>query len=147
MFSKYLSILNVLNKRCNNGDTFQNWNIVDLQCCGNLCCTAKWLSFKFLCILFLKDSFPLCLSQEIVYSSLCYILRPCCLSILNVIACIYQPQSPSPSPSTLLPQLGNHKSDLCVCESDSVSFHLCHIFDSTYKWYHMVFIFLLTYLT
>ena len=29
------------------------------------------------------------LSQEIEYSSLCYTVGPCCLSILNVIVCIY----------------------------------------------------------
>ena len=32
------------------------------------------------------------LSQDTEYSSLRYILGPCCLSILNVIVCIYQPQ-------------------------------------------------------
>ena len=32
------------------------------------------------------------LSQEIGYSSLCYTIGPCCLSILNIIVCIYQPQ-------------------------------------------------------
>ena len=36
------------------------------------------------------------LSQDIKYSSLSYTLRLKCLSILNVIACIYQPQTPSP---------------------------------------------------
>ena len=57
------------------------------------------------------------LSQDIEYSSLCYRAGPCCLSILNVIVCIYQPQIPSPSLS--LP-LGNHKSVLYVCEFVSV---------------------------
>ena len=37
------------------------------------------------------------LSQEIGYSSLCCTVRPCCLSILNIIVCIYQLQIPSPS--------------------------------------------------
>ena len=37
------------------------------------------------------------LSQDIEYSSLCYTVGPCCLSILNVIVCIYQPQTPSAS--------------------------------------------------
>ena len=37
------------------------------------------------------------LSQKIGYSSLCYAVGPCCLSILNVIVCLYQPQTPSPS--------------------------------------------------
>ena len=39
------------------------------------------------------------LSQDIVYSSLCYTLGPCCFSILNVIVCIYQSQTLSPSVS------------------------------------------------
>ena len=40
--------------------------------------------------------FHYCLSQETLYSSLCYIVGPC-LSILNIIVCLYQPQTPSPS--------------------------------------------------
>ena len=36
------------------------------------------------------------LSQDIEYSSLWYTIGPCCLSILNVVVCIYQPQTPSP---------------------------------------------------
>ena len=67
-------------------------NIVDLQCYANLCCTAKWLSYTHVYILFHYG-----LSQEIGYSSLCYTVGLCCLSILNVIVCIYLPQTPSPS--------------------------------------------------
>ena len=37
------------------------------------------------------------LSKGIEYSSLCYTLGLCCLSILNIIVFIYQPQTPSPS--------------------------------------------------
>ena len=37
------------------------------------------------------------LSQDTEYSSLCYTVGPCGLSILYVIVCIYQPQTPSPS--------------------------------------------------
>ena len=33
---------------------FFNWSIVDLQCCANLCCTAKWLSYTHIDILFFK---------------------------------------------------------------------------------------------
>jgi len=41
------------------------------------------------------------LSQEVGYSSLCYTAGPHCLSILNVIVCIYQPHSFFPfSPRT-----------------------------------------------
>ena len=46
------------------------WSIVDLQCCVNICCTAKWFSYIiymhiyiyiyiYIYILFLKYSFPL----------------------------------------------------------------------------------------
>ena len=37
------------------------------------------------------------LSQNIDYSSLCYMVGPCCLSILNAIVCAYHPQTCSPS--------------------------------------------------
>ena len=47
--------------------------------------------------------FHLVLYQEIRYSSLCYTVWPHCLSFLNVIVCIYWPQTPSPSHS--LPHL------------------------------------------
>ena len=48
-----------------------------------------------------------------------------------------------------LPPLGNHKSLLQVHEFLFCGkVHLCHILDSIYKWYHMVFVFLfLTYFT
>ena len=59
------------------------------------------------------------LSHVIGYSSLCYTAGPHCLSILNVIVCIYS--HPNPSPSHSLPQpLGNCKSALYVCETISV---------------------------
>ena len=51
-------------------------------------------------------------SQEIWYSSLCYTVGSDCLSILNTIVCIYKPQIPSPSLSSLLSPFGNHKSNL-----------------------------------
>ena len=55
------------------------WSIVDLQCCVNFWCIAKW----FLFILF-----PLCLSQNTDHSSQCYTRGPCCLSSLYIIACV-----------------------------------------------------------
>ena len=55
------------------------------------------------------------LSQEIGYSSLCCTVEPHCLSILNVIVCIYKPQTPPPA-HFLSPPLAN-KSVLYVCES------------------------------
>ena len=48
----------------------------------------------------------------------------------------------SPSPPNSLPS-GNHQSVLCVLKSASVLFvHLYCSLDSTYKWNHMVFVFL-----
>ena len=48
-----------------------------------------------------------------------------------------------PFPALLL---GNHKIVVYICESVDTFFHryidLCHILDSTYKCYHMVFVFL-----
>ena len=44
---------------------------------------------------FLNILFYYGLSQETGYSFLCSTVGPCCLSILNVIVCIYQPQIPS----------------------------------------------------
>ena len=47
------------------------------------------------------------LSQETGYSFLCCTVGPPCLSILNVIVCIYQPQTLCPSCFLPLP-IGNH---------------------------------------
>ena len=52
------------------------------------------------------------LSQETGQSSLCCTVGPHCLSNLNVIVGIYQPQTPHPSHSLPFP-LGNHRSVLC----------------------------------
>ena len=80
------------------------------------------------------------LSQDIEYSSLCDTARPPCLYIQYIAVCICSSWTPiHPSPVGL----GNHKSILY--ESVSVSYissFKVHILDSTYKWYHMVFVFL-----
>ena len=80
---------------------------------------------------FFKYSFPLWFIPEIGCSSLCYTDGPCCLSILNVRVCIYQPQIPSPSLSLPTP-LGNHKSVLYVCESLSQICSFVSIFQIPY---------------
>ena len=63
------------------------WRIVDLQCSVSFCCLAKWFSYTYTYILF-HILFHDGLSQDIEYSSLCYKVGPCCLSILYVIVCI-----------------------------------------------------------
>ena len=46
--------------------------IVDLQCCANFCCTAKWLSHRPVCILFL-------ILSSIVFSLKWLDIVPCAL--------------------------------------------------------------------
>ena len=61
------------------------WSIVDLQCCVNCCYTAKWFRYIYVCVyiynIYIYILFHYGLSQDIVYSSLCYTVGPCCLSI------------------------------------------------------------------
>ena len=67
------------------------WSIVDLQCCTNLCCTAKWLSNIDILFYIL---FHYGLSWDIEYNSLCYSVGLCWLSILNVIVVTTNPKLP-----------------------------------------------------
>ena len=60
------------------------WSIVDLQCCANLCCTAKWLLYTYIDII-LKIFFSITTYHKVLNRVPC---GPCCLSILNVIVCI-----------------------------------------------------------
>ena len=59
------------------------WNIVYLQYCISFRYTAKW--FSYICILFLV-LFHYRLLQDTEYSSLCYTVGPCWLSILYIVA-------------------------------------------------------------
>ena len=82
------------------------------------------------------------LLQDTEYSSLCYTVGPCYLSILYIVVSI--------NPKFLIYTsrrfpFGNHKFVSYVCESISVlqiSSFVSFFLDSTYKWYHMIFVFL-----
>ena len=88
------------------------WSIFDLQCCVNFYCTAKWFSYTHIYILF-HILFYYSLSQDIEYSSLCWTVGHCCLSILYIIVCILLISNSQSIPPPPLP-LGNHKSVLFV---------------------------------
>ena len=85
------------------------WSKVDLQCCVNFSCPAKWFSycytqytqsfFRFFSILVYQGTLNI--------SSLCHIGRPCCLSTLYIVTYVCQPHSPTPPLCNPLP-LGNY---------------------------------------
>jgi len=49
--------------------------------------TAKWFSFITIYLFFFRFFFHYRVLQDIEYSSLCYILIPCCLSVLYMLMC------------------------------------------------------------
>ena len=118
------------------------WSIVDLQCCVNFFCTAKWLSFIYIYIYIyiytrthinvyiysFSYSFPYGLSQDIEYSSLCYTVRTL-LSIYPIYNSLHLliPNSQSYPPQPPNPCFGKRKSALYLCKSVSVKF-ICVIF-------------------
>ena len=93
--------------------------------------------------------FPYRPLQSTEQSSLCYTVGPYQLSILYIVVCICQSQSPNLSLCPFLP--GNHKFVFYTCNSTSavqITSFVCFFLDSTYKQYHMIFVFLcLTYIT
>ena len=116
------------------------WRIVDLQYCVSFRCTTKLLSCTYTHIHSFSDSFPITeywVEFPVLYSR-----------SLWTIHSIYTSEYLSVPNSQSIPPLylDNRKSAFEVCES--VMF-ICIIFlDSTYKWYHVVFVFLcLTYFT
>ena len=88
-------------------------------------------------------SFLLRFPKGVEYSSLCFSAWLCCLTTLCSTLHPLIPSAQSLPPQPPLP-LGNHKSVLClwVCFYFTDRFYLCHILNSTCKWYHMVFVFL-----
>ena len=118
-----------------NINIYFNWHIVDLvvpisavQQSDSVTHTHTYI---YIHIIF-KYSFLYDLSKDTEYDSLCYTLGPC-LSILNVMVCIYQPQTPSPSFSLLLLLVTTSLISMTVslflfCRQ----VHLCHMLDYTY---------------
>ena len=66
---------------------FISLKFVDLQCHADLRCAVEWLSQTFICILF-QILLIYVLPQDSEYSSLCYAVALCCLSVLYIIVCI-----------------------------------------------------------
>ena len=68
-----------------------NWMIVDLQCHVHFRCTEQWFSYTYIHTYIhvpFQILFPYSLLQNIEYSSLCYTVGPCWLSILYIVVCI-----------------------------------------------------------
>ena len=85
---------------------------VDLQCCVNFCCIAKWFSYTY--IILFHILFHYHLSQDTEYSSPCYTVGVCCLSTLYISLHLLIPNSQFIPPPTFLPLI-IHKSVLSVC--------------------------------
>ena len=67
-------------------------------------CVQQSGSVTHVSILF-QIIFPFRLLQNIEQSSLCYTAGPCWLSILNIVVCTRQPQTPNLSPAQTLIEL------------------------------------------
>ena len=117
---------------------FLTSSIVDLHC-ASFRCIAKWFSYIYIHVFFLILVHYGFL-QHAECRSLCYTLNPCCLSILYIMISVNLIFLVYPSP---IPFPGNHTfCFLClwvlsVLNKNSFNFFL----DSTYKWYHMIFVF------
>ena len=95
----------------------QSINIYPLTPYRKSCQTpfSLFITILILYILF-QILFPYRSLQDIEYSSLCYTVGPCCLSILYIVVCICQSKTPNlyfPLPFPF----SNHKFVFYVCES------------------------------
>jgi len=116
----------------------------ELQCYVYFCCIAKWPSHIYTHTHYFSHTiFHHSLSQETGYSSLCYTVGPHCLSIPNVVDCIYQLQTPHPFQAFLCISflLGSSVSSLRVGTIFYTTLHLpnhqaqcfAHIMDLKWK--------------
>ena len=67
---------------------FFHWSIINLQCCVSFWCTANWFNYTYIQLymytyfFLFHILFHYSLLQDTEYSSLCYTVYTCCLSIL-----------------------------------------------------------------
>ena len=84
---------------------------------------------------------------DIEYISLCNAIGPCCLSILCIVVYICSSQTPNLSISLVSPLVTINLFSISVIRF-LLSLFVSFLKDSTYKWYHMIVVFLcLTYFT
>ena len=85
--------------------------IVDEQSCVSFRCTAKWTVIHIHVSILFQILFPFRLLQNTEQSALCYTVGPCWLSILNIVVCTCQSQTPKLSLPCTFPLWGklNHK--------------------------------------
>jgi len=115
---------------------FLNWNIFGLQCYASLWSISKWLNYTHVCSFFIFFSIT-------VYHS----IVSCAVHKCNSL------HLPPPN-SQSLHLLHSLLATANLLSTSMSLFLLCryvhswHILDTTYKWYHMVFVFVfLTYFT